>query len=473
MLTAITVTSATALIFYGLSFCRNVVLARLLNPDVFGLFGLVTTVNAGVLAATSLNLSSLVVQRAVRDDQELECLANTVWTMDLAKAALQSLILLLLAYPSVAFFKDDRVLPVLLAVSCTPLFNGFLNIGLALARRNMDFRPAAMTDLAGLVVSSAVAIVSAWLGLDVWSLVIAQLVGAVAASVVSYYAHSFRPRLQIDRGLGRAALAFGGHLLAVSALTYVTTQFDNLIVGRAWGAATLGAYLVAYRLSSLPTELATQMTGDVLFASYVRASRSDPARLVQVFADTFAASAIGLAFLLAPLWLAGSEIVRLLYGSKWHAAGALVATLAMLGLLRGLARSIAPLLIALGRVGGESASKTAEATLFIPAVLILVPRLGPVGAAYAGIASYGLGFAVRFVIALRILPFGAPALWSMVARAVVALTTAGGLAQLAGPEQSPWLAAAIFEVVLIVLAGLLYPATCRRILEKLHPTMQS
>lgn len=381
---------------------RSMILARLLSPTEYGIFGMSAVAMAAVQIITSFNLSINVIRREFASDKERDTYLNTTWTVELAKQIITSLLMLAASWPAAAYFGNPRVFPVLVLCSLTPICTGLTNAGFVLLRREMQFRTIALHKIWSELLLTLFGIAVAVVTRDVWALATSQVLGALAATLLSYRMHPYRPKLEWNREVIRDSASFSLHLFIVSVLTYITTQFDNLIVGRYLGAASVAAYMLAYRLANLAAESTSEVLGPVLYPAVSQMQRETPEQVYPMFYLTFATSLTLLLAVTLPFRLASAWVVQFFYGAQWTSAAPLLALLVFVGALRGAARLIAPFFLALGKPQVESVSKMVEAPVFIVATLSLVPTMGAPGAAWAGILSYGLAFFIRFVRILSI-----------------------------------------------------------------------
>jgi len=85
------------------------------------------------------------------------------------------------------------------------------------------------------------------------------------------------------RGAGVwSMLTYGGTVTLNSVIVYIAYNTDKVLLGRFWGAATLGIYGRAYQLISLPTENLNTTIGQVAFPALSRL-QNDPRRLRNYF----------------------------------------------------------------------------------------------------------------------------------------------------------------------------------------------
>lgn len=387
-----------------LGFVRALILARLLSPDDYGLFGLSTVLLTAVSYFTNFRLSSSFIVRRFDSTAERDAFLNTIWTADLARYSVISALVLASAHHAAVYMGDARLSTILLITGLTPFVTGFTNIGLSVLQKEINFKRLSLQALATEVVQFVVGVGLAWFFRNVWAMVWTQLAVTAFGVLASYAVHPFRPRIAFDRTAFFQAFGYGKHLLLTGVLTFFTTQFDNFAVGRYLGTATLGAYLVAYRLATLPLEILGDVSDPVLFSAYAKARIDDPAALHRMFLG--AANGIVLLLILAAIGMhsvAHDAIVRL-YGGKWEQAVPMLEALVAVGLARGASRTISPVLLAHGRSGLDAIGKCVEAGIFVPSTVLLVQHYGTTGAAVAGALSYAAGTVVRSGFVLRLMP---------------------------------------------------------------------
>ena len=259
--------SSSVLVSHLIWLARSIIVARLLAPDDFGLWGMALTVLAAGTALTNVGLEGSIILKKFANDDEHKRYLNTVWTAGLIRNLLLTLALLLSVRPVSQFYGAD-ISGVLAALSFLPLINGFQNIGLVLLRKEVSFRKNSWFEQANNVCSTAIIVgLALWLR-DVRALVWGQLLGAACGVVLSYLFHSFRPRFMLDRTAFGEAFRFGKFIFVIGVTTYVTTMADNIVVGNYPGAAALGAYVLAYNFTNLSVGIVSGTLNDVSLPAY-------------------------------------------------------------------------------------------------------------------------------------------------------------------------------------------------------------
>jgi O-antigen/teichoic acid export membrane protein len=393
------------------------------------------TVVGGLRALTATKLDISVINTHFKDDVEFNTHLNTIWTLDLLRGFLLTCLLLVTAYPMSLFYSDGRLYTILLLISLTPLIQGFNNVGLLIHRKKVAFQRIALLELATNILSDAVLIALALWIRNVWVLVIGQLVTALVGMALSYVAHPYRPRPALDKEAAMRAFGFGKYAVLGGVVYYVMTMTDNILIGKLFGVAVLGTYVIAYNLASLPVYVLGVIVANVTWPAYAEISGGNNRQLGGAFIRVLACASALLAMATALLMLLGDEIVTLFYGDQWKAAGTALRILSLLVFCRGHAALITPLIRNARGMASEARIKVVEAGIFLALLYPFTSRYGAAGAAGVGAVAYLITMINRVRFAQILLPHAS----KTILRILLSATTATGLGLVLG-------AAAIFAV---------------------------
>lgn len=426
---ALSWTVSSSFLTHGIMFFRSVVLARLLAPADFGLFGMATLALSTLSVFTELGLAAAIIPTPFKDETDKKLFLNTIWTVDLFRKTLTTFVLLLVSYPVARYFGHRDLLPILWAVSFSPMILGLTNLGMTLLRKEISFKKLVVQEQIANILSTIIILALALTTRNVWALVMGHLAGNALGALLSYFFHDYRPHFAFDRESFKKGFQFGKHMWVIAILTFVTTQFDNLIIGRYLGAAVLGVYLLAYRLASLPVDFISSVFSSVMFPAYAALNTKRDGRLAKIFLKAANGAALILLAIILPMKIFAAEFIHFLYGSKWAEAIPLLEVLAWIGLFRGMALTISPVLAGLNRLDLDAAVKMGEALIFIPGVIYGVKQFGVIGAAWAGVVSYFFAYAMRLFLALKIiLPKNRPYIFFQLLKPVLAAAIAFAVA---------------------------------------------
>lgn len=295
-----------------LGFAFGVVLARLLAPEVFGLLLAIQVFTglAGFVAGGGMG-QALVRARAVTQVD-----LDIVFTMQLLAGCLIYAGFFVSA-PLFARWYDQPLYTDLVRVSALSfLFRPLINLPSNVLFRQMRYKARAGASLATLLASSAVSVILAYLGYEVWSLVWGGMAGSVVHAIVLARLAHWRPGLSTEFRRGAELARYGFLVSANDIVDYIRSQLSIFILSQSLGPASVGLYNKGDSLARMPFRFAAGSVYDVLFrALAVEQANLDKGRYL------FARSITLVAVYASPLyvgllWLA-EPLVRGVYGVKW------------------------------------------------------------------------------------------------------------------------------------------------------------
>lgn len=387
-----------------IGFVRSVVLARLLAPEDFGLFGMALTIVAALNALTTIGLDRTIVANKFNTTDELKAHLNTVWSAELIRSLVMALMVSASAFPMSRFYGQPELKIIIPILGFVSFIQGFQNIGLVLLRKEINFARIFWYELATNVSGIALTVALALVMRNVWALVIGLLLTAALGTVLSYIFYSYRPRLAFEKIALRRALSLGRFTLVIAVASYVTNMADNVVVGRLLGTGALGNYSLAFNIASAPIVVLVFSLGTVFFPAYAEITSEQPKRLELAFTKVFSISLLIMLTITVPLFLLAGEIVQLLFGDRWATAGTVLRVLALAIPLRGLAQIISTAFWGLNRPKEVAMGRTLEAVVFLTALYPLITVFGLPGAGWAGVIAYAFACVNRLVALNRIIP---------------------------------------------------------------------
>src|SRR6266850_7652036 len=175
---------SSSLIAELIRFVRSVVLARLLLPEDFGLFGMALTIVAALNALTTVGLDRTIVANKFDTRAELKAHLDTVWSTQLIRSLVVTLLVSASAFPMSRFYGQAQLNVIIPVLSLISLVQGFQNIGLVVLRKELSFSRLfwyeLTTNVAGVALTIALAVVMR----NVWALVIGLLLTTALGTVL-------------------------------------------------------------------------------------------------------------------------------------------------------------------------------------------------------------------------------------------------------------------------------------------------
>lgn len=409
---------------------RVMIIARILTPEDFGLFGMAMVVILGLMQLSQFGLKEAYIAHHYDSEQARKQWLHAIWTLDCIVRAAGALLVALTAWPIAKYFGDDRLMPMLLVLAATAPMMAFRNPSLIAAEKNISFKQVAQFELIMALTAFVVSVGLAWLTRSVWALVWGQFAGMLVAVSSSYVISNYRPRFRLDAEPLRAAFGFGKYVMATGFMTYITLQFDNLMIGAELGAAALGFYAIAFRIATIPKLVIGDVTSRTLYPWYSNAYREQPARLGRLWSDSFGYLCWAACAAYLPLYLFAGYYLILLFGDQWGPAEPLLKVLVLVGAFRSLSAVLAPLMLATRQPRLDTWVKLIETLILVPAVLygVFITQQA-IAVAWASAAAYGIGFFLRTGYCLNLAGYSLSQLLLRLSRPIlgIVLTLATGI----------------------------------------------
>jgi len=326
-----------------LGLASMVVVARLLTPADFGIFAVATAFIGLLDAFTDIGTDIAIIRLEAPLRQHYE----TAWTFKIILHAASAALIALAAPLAVAIYGDQRFELVLYVLAGSMLIAGFTNIGIADFRRNLQFHKDFQYNLVVQIAGVAATVVVAAVLRSYWALVLGGLARSVAAVVVSYVMHPYRPRPSLAARTEMFNFSFWVMLRSVA--MFLTGSADRLVLGAFFPAAVTGFYSIASSLATMAVfELLLPIGRALLPGLAAKQGDSDweSRNLKTIFGGTAtiaAGAALGLSVLATPA-------VTSVYGDQYAGAGPLLAILALSAGVGGLSQPVGQYLMVGGRV---------------------------------------------------------------------------------------------------------------------------
>ena len=413
----------------------TVAAARLLEPEDFGLVAMVTVVTAILDLFSTAGLSSAAVQKSTINTEQI----STLFWINILVGVTLSLLCIALAPFIVAFYHEPRLFWVTVAMGAAFVCNAAGAQHLALLQRQMRYVTLAKIEFCCQFVSLALGLCLALAGYAYWALVAAAIALPAATTLSTWTVTGWIPGPP-RRGAGiRSMLHFGGTVTVNGVISYMTYSFDKFIIGRIWGASSLGSYSVASQLLNTPTSNLNMALGGVTFSALSRL-QNDPVRFRSYFLKGYALNVSLTLPITIFLAMFAQQVVLVLLGPRWSEAAPIFQMLAPAVVFFGIANPLAWVLFASHRHVRSLQQSIVIAGLVLTACIIGLPY-GPKGVA-AGFSTAMIFWLIPHAMwTLRGTPVaprdlvrtGSPPLIA----AIVSTTTAYAVSAYCGPVQSP------------------------------------
>lgn len=348
-----------------------VVLARLIPPSEFGVMSIAMVVVAFSSLFRDLGTSSAIIQRKHLTQE----LLSAIFGLNIITASLITFIIIIFSPFVASFFNESKLIYVLPILSLSFPIMGLGSVQLSLLERDSIFKPVAIIEILASFISLLLAIISAFIGFGVYSLVILNIASAIISTSLLWLVNKWRPSKEHLFNLKeiKGIFSFSGHLTLFNLINYFSRNADNIIIGKVLGTTILGAYSLAYRIMLFPLQSMTFVISRTLYPVMSR-SQNDNNEIYKLYIKITNL----IFFIVCPLML-GLTILRepfviLVFGEKWMLTADILLWLAPTAIIQAILSTTGSVFMAKGKTN----------ILFLLGILGMILQVGAfiIGAQY-------------------------------------------------------------------------------------------
>lgn len=244
----------------ALRFGTNVVLTRLVAPEVFGVMLIINTLRNGIELLSDVGIGQNIVQNPKGEDRSFR---DVAWTIQLVRGVVLFSLLFAVAAPLGKLYHLPATAIQLSSVTLALM--GAASLSIYLMQRRLQFARLNLFDLAIDAISAALVIGLAIISPTIWSLIIANIVSTTIRTIASYFLPEARNWLAWHKEHAREIRAFGKWIYLASLLAFLCASFDKLYLGQSIPLALLGIYGLARNVADLPAALFARLGHSLVF----------------------------------------------------------------------------------------------------------------------------------------------------------------------------------------------------------------
>lgn len=377
--------SAITLAGFGLSNAirlgSNLLLARLLFPDAFGIMALVSVLMVGLVMFSDIGITPSIQSSKRGDDPDF---LNTAWTIQMIRSVILFAVACALAWPMAWFYGQPDLLQLIPVSAISLLILAVQPTRIDTASRHMVLGRLTAVELASQFLSVILMLVLAWATGSVWAIVagnVASAVFKVALAWLMLPGIINRPRW--EHAAASELVHYGKWIFLSTAASFLLTQSDKLILGWYLTMEGLGLYNIGYFLAGFPILMGHALIGRLMIPIYRESPPAQsPANFARLRRVRMALSGLMLT-VMVPMTLGGVWLVDLLYDARYASSGAVVVMMAIALLPQVLTLSYDQAALAAGDSRGYFRLNGTRALLLVVLMLLAVPVAGVGGAALA------------------------------------------------------------------------------------------
>jgi lipopolysaccharide exporter len=348
-----------------------IILGRILSPEAFGTVAFLMIIISFSEFFSKMGLSEAVIQESHPTRTEL----STLYCLNILLGICVFVVLCGVNIIAEHYNLIENITPYLPYIAITFFILPWGQLHKALLQKNLTFKPIAIGESFASVIGTIAAVVCAYNGFEIWSLIIGYLVKCIITTIIlvvsGWSLLEFTPKIQF-KSIKRY-LHFGLNLMAGNIFNFINSRIDQILVGSLLGTQALGYYSMAFNLVLQPISKINPILTSIAFPVLTR-FKSQPERLKAGYLNMLNLVATINAPLLFGVSAVAPLLIPLLLGEQWIPAIPIIQVLAIYAFIRSLGNAGGSLVLACGRAD-LSLRWNFLLTLFIPITIYISAKL--------------------------------------------------------------------------------------------------
>ena len=297
----------------------NMILARLLTPEAFGVVATVTMIVSFADIFTDAGFQKYLIQHDFKDEIELDNHTNVAFWSNLAISLVLWGLICVFSTPIAIVVGNEGLEIVIIVASISLPLTSFSSIQMARFKRDFNFKTLLPIRVASVVIPFCVTVPLAFLFRSYWALIISTVIGNLTNAILLTVKSKWKPKFYFNINILKEMFSYSWWILLESISVWATNYIDTFIVG-----IFLSNYYVGLYKSSMSTVnqimgLITAATSVPLFAALSRL-KNDDLCLKSTYLKYVKAVACFVIPLGIGIFLYRDLVVTILLGNQWNEA---------------------------------------------------------------------------------------------------------------------------------------------------------
>ncbi|MGU9049889.1 lipopolysaccharide biosynthesis protein [Clostridium perfringens] len=311
----------------GLQFVIQIILARLLIPEQFGLIGIITVFIAISNSVVDSGFSNALIREKKVNQEDY----STVFYFNLITAMIMYLILYFLAPMISIFFSEPLLKNMLRVLAITLIINSFGLIQKTMMIRKLEFRTQMIINIISSIVSGIITIIMAYKGFGIWCLVFRMIILQGMQSILLCLINKWIPSLTFSIKSFKRLFGFGWRLLISGLIDTIYNNLYYVIIGKIYTPVDLGYYTNAQKLRDVSSNSISVTVQKVTYP--VLSGMQNEKNLKEVYRKMIKNATYITFPIMIGLLVVAKPLILLLFGESWEGSISYFKILCLAGML--------------------------------------------------------------------------------------------------------------------------------------------
>lgn len=309
-----------------LGFVGNVLIARALSPDDYGLIATLAIVTALAMNFSDAGFNDCLIRKRDSDKYDF----GTVATYNIVVSTFIYALLFIFAPQIADFFHREELIGITRVLGLSIILKAFTLSGFVQLNKNLKFKQSSIIALLCSACSIGITYTMALCGMGYWALALQPVVVAMSNIVFLTIIAHWRPYFCFKWQRFKEMFAYSSNLLISYIITNIGNNIYSVIIGRFFKTSDLGYYNQAHKMQTVPTN---GINAVMLTTSYpIIAKEADEKTRYDLYVNLFRKFNFIMTFLVFFLITASDLVFYLLLGEKWMPSSPLFQIFMLIGL---------------------------------------------------------------------------------------------------------------------------------------------
>ena len=346
----------------------NLILARILAPDAFGVIATITTITSFADMLTDAGFQKYIIQHDFQNEEELHQNANVAFLSNFVFSLFLWIIIVIFRDLIVSLLGSPNLgIPLVIASLQLPL-TALSSIQMALYKRDLDFKTLFYRRIISVILPFIITIPLALIGFNYRSLIIGTLCGHISNIIILLIKSKWRPTTFFSFNILKKMISFSVWSLMDSIIIWLGSYIDVFIIGNVFDTYYLGLYNNSLHTVNAIMNIITASITPVLLSSLSKYQNDN-----EKFNSTLFNFQKLMSYIIIPMgvgiFLYKELVVEILLGSEWLEAANII----------GIMSLITPFIIVLSNCVSICYIAKGKPKLSLIAQLIYLIPLVPIG----------------------------------------------------------------------------------------------
>ena len=296
----------------GVTFIVSIILARLLEPEIYGTVALVTVFTSILQVFIDSGLGNSLIQKKDADDLDF----STVFYFNIAFCIVLYILLWIVAPFIAQLYKNSSLKDIIRVLGLTIIISGIKNIQQSYVAKYMLFKKFFYSTLGGTIGAAIIGILMAYNGFGVWALVGQNLFNTFVDTCILWISVEWRPKKSFSFTRLKALVSYGWKLLAAKLLDTVYEDIRTLIIGKMYSTDDLAYYDRGRQFPMLAVSNVNIAIDSVLFPSMAM-EQTDLSRVRAMTSRAVKMASYVVFPMMTGMAVCAEPLIRIILTDKW------------------------------------------------------------------------------------------------------------------------------------------------------------